>query len=300
MPSPLLPALITGGASLLGQGINAISQGAMNKKSREWQEKMYGIQRQDSLADWAMQNEYNHPSSQMARLRAAGLNPNLVYGHGADTTSGSVRSSDTGSWNPIAPKVDLQAVAQSAMGAYMSMELKEAQVDNFRSQNTVLTNEALLKLAQTEATLAGVKKTNVDVDMTKFDLAMKQQLQEITKSQAEANLANTRAQTKMTLDENERKAAMQAPTITKAVEEIYNLRLSRAKTRAEINHINQQISNLKQDARLKQFDEETQSKGIHRNSPTWWRMINAIVNNIPGGSIVDKALEKYDSANKRK
>ncbi len=88
MPSPLLPALITGGASLLGQGINAISQGAMNKKSREWQEKMYGIQRQDSLADWAMQNEYNHPSSQMARLRAAGLNPNLVYGHGADTRLG--------------------------------------------------------------------------------------------------------------------------------------------------------------------------------------------------------------------
>ena len=35
------------------------------------------------------QNEYNLPQNQMARLQAAGLNPHLVYGSGADTQSAS-------------------------------------------------------------------------------------------------------------------------------------------------------------------------------------------------------------------
>lgn len=37
---------------------------------------------QRNLEMWNYQNEYNSPSQQMARLRSAGLNPNLVYGGG--------------------------------------------------------------------------------------------------------------------------------------------------------------------------------------------------------------------------
>lgn len=37
---------------------------------------------QRNLEMWNYQNEYNSPTQQMARLRAAGLNPNLVYGGG--------------------------------------------------------------------------------------------------------------------------------------------------------------------------------------------------------------------------
>lgn len=37
---------------------------------------------QRNLDMWNLQNQYNSPTMQMARLRAAGLNPNLVYGGG--------------------------------------------------------------------------------------------------------------------------------------------------------------------------------------------------------------------------
>lgn len=37
---------------------------------------------QRNLNMWNLQNQYNSPTMQMARLRAAGLNPNLVYGGG--------------------------------------------------------------------------------------------------------------------------------------------------------------------------------------------------------------------------
>lgn len=49
-------------AELLGQSVNAWSAANTNKKQRQWQEKMYGQQRIDALADWTMQNEYNSPA----------------------------------------------------------------------------------------------------------------------------------------------------------------------------------------------------------------------------------------------
>ena len=56
-----------------------------------------GAKRRQQLADqqnikfWNMQNAYNTPKEQMARLQDAGLNPNLIYGSNANTgTAGSV------------------------------------------------------------------------------------------------------------------------------------------------------------------------------------------------------------------
>lgn len=58
------------GDNLSGLG-NDILQKRQTEKANEW-----------NLAMWNLQNEYNDPSAQMARLKAAGLNPNLMYGKG--------------------------------------------------------------------------------------------------------------------------------------------------------------------------------------------------------------------------
>ena len=87
LPAAAIPAAVTAAGQVLGTGINAIAQGKMNKKTRQWNEKMYAQQRTDALADWNMQNAYNSPEQQMQRLRDAGLNPNLVYGNGAEAMS---------------------------------------------------------------------------------------------------------------------------------------------------------------------------------------------------------------------
>lgn len=41
---------------------------------------------------WREQAEYNTPANQMARYRAAGLNPNLIYGEGQSTSAGNMSS----------------------------------------------------------------------------------------------------------------------------------------------------------------------------------------------------------------
>lgn len=73
-------ALISGGASAL----NTLSSMLGMSGSSHYQRKnmRYAAQLQhDENVYWA---EYNTPANQMARLKAAGLNPNLVYGNGAD------------------------------------------------------------------------------------------------------------------------------------------------------------------------------------------------------------------------
>lgn len=56
---------------------------------KRWQEKMYNRQREDNLADWNMENEYNSPSNQRKLLEEAGYNPALFGDQIAGTSSAS-------------------------------------------------------------------------------------------------------------------------------------------------------------------------------------------------------------------
>lgn len=103
-----LAGLIAGGISLASTTASGIATGKLNKKNREWQEKMHGIQRQEALSDIetqrAYQNQlisderaYNTPEAQVQRLRDAGLNPSLAYGDGIESGNYSIGSPDVAS-----------------------------------------------------------------------------------------------------------------------------------------------------------------------------------------------------------
>jgi hypothetical protein len=46
---------------------------------------------------WERQNKYNHPLEQMARLKAAGLNPNMIYGNSPGSAVGNAGSQQAAS-----------------------------------------------------------------------------------------------------------------------------------------------------------------------------------------------------------
>lgn len=136
MPLPLaaLPALITAGTSI----VNAISQGATNKKTRQWNEAQYQKQREDALADWARTNEYNAPLQQMARFKEAGLSPHLIYGGGANSISQPVRSTDTKSWSPNAPQIDGGQIVSQYFGVQQqqnALEIQKQQIAGLKLDN---------------------------------------------------------------------------------------------------------------------------------------------------------------------
>ena len=118
---------------------NLISQGAMNRKTRKWNEAMYGKQREDALADWARTNEYNAPLQQMARLKEAGLSPHLIYGGGANSISQPVRSTDTKSWSPNAPQIDGSQIVSQYFGVQQqqnALKIQEQQIAGLKLDNT--------------------------------------------------------------------------------------------------------------------------------------------------------------------
>lgn len=59
----------------------------------------------DQMA-WAMQNEYNTPSAQVARYLAAGLNPNLIYQQGDSGNASDRFKYEPARYQGIAPKVE--------------------------------------------------------------------------------------------------------------------------------------------------------------------------------------------------
>lgn len=291
MPVPLLAAGITAGANLLGQGINAISTGKMNRKTRKFSREMYDTQRRDSLADWHMVNQYNSPQEQMKRLKEAGLNPNLVYGNGATQSADAVRSSDAKSWNPDTPQFDLGAVASTGLGAYYDMQLKEAQVNNIEAQTAVANVEALVKASQIENLGAQTSYTKAQTDRSRFDLSTATNLLPVTMEQAVASLNQTLANTKYTLDQNERAQAMQAPTLMKAAEDILTSRLQRAKTQDERLEIRARIANIYKDVELKELDRQLKAMGIQPGDNIAARIIGRIINSDEVKKVAKPALD---------
>lgn len=130
--SPLGFAAASAGGDLLNNLLSGISNRRQNKRMVDF---------------WNMNNQYNHPSAQMERLREAGLNPNMIYGTG---TQAAGLSSAPPKAVPAQPPVFKDPAGQIAQ--YKQFKL---QSDNLRAQNTVLLNDAALKAMN--AVKAGVE-----------------------------------------------------------------------------------------------------------------------------------------------
>lgn len=274
MPGPLLasaiPELVTSGAALLGQGINAATQGSMNRQTRRWNEKMYQMQRNDALADWMRNNAYNTPEAQMQRFKQAGLNPNLIYKQ--TNEAAPVRSTDVKSWNPTPPQFDLGAIAQSALFAGVDLRQREANVQN--TEEAVRLNQARIK--ETEARTAGL------IEGTLKTSQQNKRYNEIVDSQLsvmKANVNRQLAETNQTITKTDQMKALFTTGLQQAVLEVEKTRLGNAKTQAERSLILQNIENAKKDGELKRLDIELKKMGIMPGDNLFMRILGRQLSN---------------------
>lgn len=149
MAFPFLVPLIAAGASVIQSGINAWQSRrntdrtiSANRHMAEYaysrDVEMMNKQNEYNRQMWQMSNEYNAPAAQMARLKQAGLSPNLVYGGGGapGNTQGPPPRSEMARYAApsaqynYAPVVDLP----SMLSLYQDFSVKQAQVDNLKAQ----------------------------------------------------------------------------------------------------------------------------------------------------------------------
>ena len=172
MPLPtFLPSLI---GALGGIASNVISN--KGAKKRENQARTY------NTAQWERVNEYNHPISQMERLKNAGLNPNLIYG--------SSPGSAVGNAGAIAPGKAPDYSINNPMTAFMDTSVKQAQTNNLDAQSNLNNVKALESIASADLTktqaqnLKNLIGGNLELQQSQIQQAKEQAFQEVLKSKA--------------------------------------------------------------------------------------------------------------------
>ena len=164
-------SLISGGAGIISGLFGALGQNiAINKQIKAQQEEneknrtynfnLAQLQNKWNLEQWNRENEYNSPAQQMARLKAAGLNPDMMYQNGTSgLTAASSPSMTAGA--PSSP-VDMSALGQrrtigdaihqglqdALVGAQIDVMKSEARKNNADAGGQEITNETLGQINQ--------------------------------------------------------------------------------------------------------------------------------------------------------
>ena len=121
------------------------------EKARKWQTSEREAQNDWNYKLWQANNEYNTPAAVQARLKAAGINPDLyatngalqgssIQAQGGHTPSGPV--ADTSAWNRYKPigSVASQALADTALAAQVSKTT--AETEGQKHTNDILSSDA--------------------------------------------------------------------------------------------------------------------------------------------------------------
>lgn len=137
---------ISGAIGALG---NLFTGGMSARKQYKYQSKLMDKQNQQQIDFWKMNNEYNTPFAQRARLEQAGLNPDLMYGGSGSVTPSQMPGAASGS----APNVDYGDTSGAfANGIRLAQQasLIDAQVSKIEAENKLLAEQALSQAEQRE------------------------------------------------------------------------------------------------------------------------------------------------------
>lgn len=141
--------------SAIGAIGNFFTGGASARKQYQYQSKLMDKQNQQQIDFWKMNNEYNTPFAQRARLEQAGLNPDLMYGGSGNMPQSQMPSAASpGS----SPNVDYGSFSDNLRFA-MQAQVMDAQVSKIEQENKLLAEQALTQAQQRELWAAQAKES---------------------------------------------------------------------------------------------------------------------------------------------
>jgi len=261
-------------APAAGSLINSIGGVFGNRANRRFSERMYNQQRSDNLAFWNQQNEYNSPAAQMARFKAAGLNPHLIYGQGSAGNASSVQTPDVQPLNRRDPEFgNVLSTAGNSMLNYYDIKIKQAQANNLAADLTVKMQDAALRAAQ-------VKATRTNEERVRFELEYRSEFRNLSADALREGVRSTQVRTDIALNEDARRAALTASSLREAAERLISIRVSRGKDVAETARIRKSISLMEKDGRLKDIEINLRKNGINPNDPAWARVVGQLLSNM--------------------
>lgn len=251
-------AIATAAAQTLG---NYAITAAANRKQFKYQKEAMALQDQYNRNLWDYQNAYNSPQQQMQRLKAAGLNPYLVYG-GA--------SANTGNAGPIQPAtVPTQMAATTQLPDFMGKYLNSRQAD-----------------AQYAATIQSTRNNLVKEELQNVQLG----LENLKLMREGLRSSNYKKLNKAELDTQEYIALRMGELFNNAKSQ-GNLMTQLFNQRSETNPL--QVTEQKQEIEFKKNRNELAKLGIYQSDHPAFRILIQAANRM--GVPVDELLKRgYD------
>lgn len=266
MPAPLAAAAAIQAGGQAFQGLTAMAQ---QRKANAY-----------NTRQWHRQNEYNSPQEQMKRFQDAGLNPNLIYGSGNAAAGQASAAPEFEKLSDSAYQAADSAPVHAAFQAFTDWEQKKAQTDLLKQQATTQQQEQHLKSAQIVSEI-------LKGDTSKFDLNLKSDLRSISYDAAKAQLQKIKADTNFTTNQDRRADVTLSRNVAESVERVFNSRMGRKLTDA-------QIKNLKFDSRVKQLDSQLAEGGLRPSDPFYARVIYQIVESLRNNPIPKGQKKQLD------
>jgi hypothetical protein len=293
--------------SIVVAGISAGSALYSSWKNRQGVKMANETDRATALADWERQNKYNDPSQQMARLKAAGLNPNLVYGKGV-----TGNSADAVKQYSTRPEQYDNSVVGNALTSYQAVQMQQQKITNMENVNKNLELEQGLKALK--ATQLGIsnetnqfKKEQMErmsdilvqnmvlknnliqtqTNKTATDNEIALYMKEPNKQKAISQMLMNRSQTELIdLKKLETKAntlRIEANTVTEGKKQAYigqQLALIEqdiAKKKQEVTNLEYQSHNILLKGQAQVMDNRLKALGINEKDPFFARMLGQMV-----------------------
>lgn len=153
------------------------AQSAENEKTRQYNLQLAQQQNQWNIEQWQRENDYNDPQAQIARLRSAGLNPDMVYGQ-------------SGISNTAASSPDMTSGAPATPVDYSSLANKRTIGDAIMQSLAIRQAEANIKKTEAEAKISD-SDAKVRDELNQLGLQLSQQ--QIEKYGAEIEKLSTDA-----------------------------------------------------------------------------------------------------------
>ena len=167
--------------SLIGAGVTWGKDAWQNKKNKQLEAQ----RRKYDQEQWERQNRYNHPIEQMARLKQAGLNPNMIYGSSPGSAVGNAGAIPAGQ----APDYSLT----NPVTGFMNTKVQQAQTNNIKSASNLNIVKSMEGIAKTKLTNVQQRnQTNLlagNLELQEQDIKQKTALaiQEVLKAKAMSN-----------------------------------------------------------------------------------------------------------------
>ncbi|MDV4044515.1 hypothetical protein CMT37_17005 [Elizabethkingia anophelis] len=226
--------------------------------------------REFALDMWNRNNEYNTPTNQMARLKEAGLNPNLMYGQGTTGNSSSPAAAE----GRKGTNYDMGFMEAAQLHQQLKMNEQTRQLQKAQTQN--LEAQTLKTEAETENTRASTLNTS---ETTEYNRKLRPMiLQKYGVDIANTQLTNENLQkinSKIDAEIDQIKA-----NTNLSGKQLQSLEQLMGKTAIEIQNAKKQGQSIDLNNAEQQFKNDLWKKGINPGSTGANGLIDWLRNNV--------------------